>query len=65
MAAKKEAKMLKVKQTASIIGATKSQRGTMLGLGLKKMHAEKVLEDTPAVRGMISKVAHLVTVIEG
>lgn len=60
----KTSKTIKVKQTASIIGATKVQRATMLGLGLKKMNAEKVLQDTPAVRGMITKVAHLVTVVE-
>ena len=59
-----QAKTIKVKQTGSIIGATKVQRATMLGLGLKKMNAEKVLQDTPAVRGMITKVAHLVTVVE-
>ena len=58
------AKTIKVKQTGSVIGATKVQRATMLGLGLKKMNAEKVLEDTPAIRGMITKVAHLVTVVE-
>ena len=57
-------KTIKIKQTGSIICATKVQRATMLGLGLKKMNAEKVLEDTPAVRGMITKVAHLVTVVE-
>ena len=57
-------KTIKIKQTGSVIGATKIQRATMLGLGLKKMNAEKVLEDTPAVRGMITKVAHLVTVVE-
>ncbi len=62
--AKKAAKTIKIKQTGSVIGATKVQRATMLGLGLKKMNAEKVLEDTPAVRGMITKVAHLVTVVE-
>ena len=60
----KAAKTIKIKQTGSTIGATKVQRATMLGLGLKKMNAEKVLEDTPAVRGMITKVAHLVTVVE-
>lgn len=60
----KTAKTIKVKQIASTIGATKVQRATMLGLGLKKMNAEKVLQDTPAVRGMITKVAHLVTVVE-
>ncbi|HBO59630.1 MAG TPA: 50S ribosomal protein L30 [Alphaproteobacteria bacterium] len=58
------AKTIKVKQTGSIIGATKVQRATMLGLGLKKMNAVKELQDTPAVRGMITKVAHLVTVVE-
>lgn len=57
-------KMIKVQQTASIIGATKEQRATMIGLGLKKMKAVKELQDTPAVRGMIAKVAHLVTVVE-
>ena len=55
---------IKVKQPGSIIGATKVQRATMLGLGLKKMNAVKELQDTPAVRGMITKVAHLVTVVE-
>ncbi len=60
----KAAKTIKVKQTGSVIGATKVQRATMLGLGLKKMNTEKVLQDTPAVRGMIKKVAHLVTVVE-
>ena len=62
--AKKAAKTIKIRQTGSVIGATKAQRATVLGLGLKKMNAEKVLEDTPAVRGMITKVAHLVTVVE-
>jgi len=60
----KATKTIKVRQTGSTIGATKIQRATMLGLGLKKMNAEKVLEDTPAIRGMITKVAHLVTVVE-
>ena len=58
------AKTIKVKQTGSIIGATKVQRATMLGLGLKKKNAVEELQDTPAVRGMITKVAHLVTVVE-
>ena len=62
--AKKAAKTIKIRQTGSVIGATKVQRATMLGLGLKKMNAEMVLEDTPAIRGMITKVAHLVTVVE-
>ncbi|MGN0904087.1 MAG: 50S ribosomal protein L30 [Alphaproteobacteria bacterium] len=60
----KAEKTVTVKQTGSIIGATKSQRATMLGLGLKKMNATRTLKDTPEVRGMITKVAHLVTVTE-
>ena len=38
--------------------------GTLLGLGLGKLHRRRTLEDTPSVRGMIAKVAHLVRVIE-
>ncbi len=57
-------KTITVKQIRSVIGATKEQRGTVIGLGLKKINATKVLEDTPSVRGMVRKVAHLVTIIE-
>ena len=40
-----------------------THRATVVGLGLRKMHSESVLEDTPAVRGMINKIAYLVQVI--
>jgi large subunit ribosomal protein L30 len=40
------------------------QRATLIGLGLNKMNKTKTLADTPAVRGMIAKVAHLVRVVE-
>jgi large subunit ribosomal protein L30 len=40
------------------------QRATLIGLGLNKMRKTSTLEDTPAVRGMIAKVAHLVRVVE-
>ena len=40
------------------------QRATLIGLGLNKMHRVATLEDTPAVRGMIRKVQHLVRVAE-
>lgn len=60
----KAEKTIKVRQIASTIGATKVQRATMVGLGLKKIHAEKVLKDTPEVRGMVSKVSHLVEIVE-
>jgi large subunit ribosomal protein L30 len=55
-------KTLKVTQTASPIGRHASQRATLIGLGLNKMHRTRELEDTPAVRGMINKVKHLVRV---
>ena len=61
MAAKKT---IKVTQIASPIGRPEVQRATLIGLGLNKMHQTSVLEDTPSVRGMIKKVAHLVKVEE-
>ncbi len=57
-------KRLRVTQIASPIGRPKDQRGTLIGLGLNRMHRSRDLEDTPAVRGMIRKVAHLVRVDE-
>ena len=53
-----------VRQTGSPIRRPAEQRATLKGLGLNKMHRTRTLEDTPAVRGMIAKVAHLVTVEE-
>ena len=53
-------KTLKVTQIGSPIGRRKDQRATLIGLGLNKMHKTRELEDTPAVRGMIRKVNHLV-----
>ena len=55
---------LKVTQTGSPIRRTKDQRATLVGLGLGRMHRSRVLEDTPAVRGMIAKVSHMVRVEE-
>ncbi len=55
---------VKVKQTGSAIRRPKDQRATLRGLGLKKMHQVVELEDTPAVRGMIKKISHMVTVVE-
>ncbi|MYK60040.1 MAG: 50S ribosomal protein L30 [Rhodospirillaceae bacterium] len=60
MAEKK--KTLRVTQTGSPIGRPNDQRATLVGLGLNKMHRTRELEDTPAVRGMIRKVHHLVRV---
>jgi large subunit ribosomal protein L30 len=53
---------LRVTQVGSPIGRKKDQRATLAGLGLNKMNRSRELEDTPAVRGMITKVHHLVKV---
>jgi large subunit ribosomal protein L30 len=53
-----------VVQTGSPIGRKPDQEATLKGLGLNKRHRRRVLEDTPAVRGMINKVKHLVRVEE-
>jgi len=53
-----------IRQTGSPIRRKEDQRATLVGLGLNKMGRERTLEDTPSVRGMIAKVAHLVAVIE-
>ncbi|HTJ02384.1 MAG TPA: 50S ribosomal protein L30 [Methylovirgula sp.] len=53
-----------VEQTHSPIGRPAEQRATLIGLGLNKIGRRKALVDTPAVRGMIAKVAHLVRVVE-
>jgi len=52
--------MLKVTLKKSVIKSTKSQRETVKGLGLRKLNSTRVLQDTPAVRGMIQKVSHIV-----
>ncbi len=64
MAAKKKDKQIKVTQIGSPIRRRKDQRATLIGLGLNKMQRSRVLPDTPAVRGMIAKVRHLVRVEE-
>ncbi len=56
--------MLRVTQIASAAGRKPGQRETLIGLGLNKLHRSRVLADTPATRGMIRKVAHLVAVTD-
>ena len=53
---------IKVTQTGSPIRRPKEQRATLVGLGLNKMHRTSELRDSPEVRGMIKKVAHMVRV---
>lgn len=55
---------IKIKQTKSRIGAPKDQKRTLDALGLTKMNHVVEKEDTPALRGMVRKVQHLVTVID-
>jgi len=56
---------IKIKQTKSRIGAPKDQKKTLDALGLTKMQRVVEHEDTPSIRGLVRKVQHLVTVLEG
>jgi large subunit ribosomal protein L30 len=55
---------LKVILKRSLIGSTARQRATATGLGLKRIRQERVLNNTPAIRGMIKQIIHLVDVSE-
>jgi large subunit ribosomal protein L30 len=57
-------KQLKITQIRSAIGKLEAQKRTIWALGLKKMHASVIQKDTPAIRGMIYCVKHLVKVEE-
>lgn len=61
----KKAAGLKLTLVRSLIGSTKRQRETVQGLGLRRIRDTVELQDTPEIRGMVTKVAHLVQVIEG
>ena len=56
-------KTLTVTLVRSVAGTRQSHRDTVRGLGLRRINSMRVLEDTPAVRGMINKVAYLVKVL--
>lgn len=62
--AKKVTKTVTVRQTRSPQRRPKEQRATLVGLKLNKIGRESVLEDSPSVRGMIARVAHLIEVVE-
>lgn len=61
MAAKKT---ITVEQYRSAIRRPEIQTKTLIGLGLNKLHRRRVLEDTPAVRGMINSIPHLVRIVD-
>jgi len=59
-----EKKTVTVTLIKSMIGTRESHRGTVMGLGLRRINQSRTLEDTPAVRGMINKIGYLVKVTE-
>ena len=60
----KTGKTITVEQIGSPIRRPAIQRQTLIGLGLNKMHRRRTLEDTPAVRGMVNKISHLVRIVD-
>jgi len=58
------AKTIVVKQIGSPIRRPASQRATLVGLGLNKMHRTRELKDTPSIRGMAESIPHLVQIVE-
>jgi len=62
--AAKGAGTVRIKWVVSFIGCTDDMRQTIRGLGLRRLHQVVERQDTPAVRGMIHKVRHLVEVVE-
>ena len=57
-------KKIKIKKTGSLIRQPQNQIRIVKGLGLRKTNSVREIEDTPSVRGMLSKVAHLVKVLD-
>ena len=57
-------KTIVVKQVASTARRPAKQTATLKGLGLNKMNRTRELEDTPSIRGMVTKISHLVQIIE-
>ena len=55
---------IRIKQIGSVIGCTDTQRATVRGLGLRRMHHVVERKDTPAIRGMVDAVPHLVAIVE-
>lgn len=57
-------KTITIEQIGSPLRRPADQRATLVGLGLNKMHRRRTLPDTPAVRGMVKKVQHMVRIVE-
>jgi large subunit ribosomal protein L30 len=61
--AAKAAGTIKIKQIGSVIGCTDRQRASVRGLGLRRMHHVVERKDTPAIRGMVNAIPHLVAIV--
>ena len=61
----KKAKTIKIQQVRSPIGRPKEQREVLRSLGLRRMWHIVERPDSPAVRGMVTKISHLVEIVEG
>lgn len=57
-------KTITVEQIGSPIRQTEKQRATLRGLGLRRARHQRVLEDTPSVRGMVAAIPHLARIVE-
>ncbi|OPX96776.1 MAG: 50S ribosomal protein L30 [Syntrophorhabdus sp. PtaB.Bin006] len=55
---------LKIQWVRSAIGRTQDQRDTIRSLGFRKLHQERVIKNTPEIRGMVKKVMHLLKIVE-
>ncbi len=62
--AKSKTNTILVKQIGSPIRRPAKQRATLVGLGLNRMHKTRELQDTPAIRGMVESIPHLVEIVE-
>ena len=62
--AKKKSKSLKIQQVRSVVGRPRTQREVVRSLGLRRIRHVVEREDTPAVRGMVAKIPHLVEIVE-
>ena len=59
-----KANTLRIRQIRSVAGRPRNQREVLRGLGLRRIRHEVVRQDTPAVRGMVDKIPHLVEIVE-
>ena len=64
MAQSSSGKTITIEQTGSATRRPMRQTDTLIGLGLNKLRRRRTLEDTPAVRGMLKKVAHIVRIVD-